>query len=98
MYTLDAKPVHQVAVRALDLPLVCVGVELCSGDPGVEPYVTRQFELLVDVMEVEPQLVPRGEPLGPAPVPPELFHRELVIRHVRVDACSRVTVPVPNSA
>src|SRR5439155_3200192 len=75
-----------VAVRALDLPLVRLGVEPCGGNPGVEPNVAGQVELGVDVAEIAPQLVPGREALGPVPVAPELFHRELVIRDMRIDA------------
>ena len=87
-----------MAVGALDLPLVCVCVEPCSGNPGVEPDVARQLELLVDMTEVAPQLVPGGEALAPFPVAPELFHGELVVRHMRIDSRPRVAVPVPDSA
>src|SRR5262249_21622870 len=85
-------------VRALDLPLVRIGIEVRRGDARVEPDVARQPELLVDVAEITAQLVPGREALRPAPVAPELFERELVVGHVRIDARARVAVPVPDAA
>jgi hypothetical protein len=87
-----------VAVSALDLPLIGVGIETRGGDARVEPDVAGQPELLIDVVEVAPQLVPGGKALGPVPIPPELLQRELVVRDVGVDARSRVAVPVPDPA
>src|SRR5690349_13535676 len=87
-----------MAVGALDLPLVGVDIEPRRGDARVEPDVARQAELPIDVREVAPELVPRGKALGPIPVAPELLQRELVVRDVRVDARTRVAVPVPDAA
>jgi hypothetical protein len=86
------------AVGALDLPLVGVGVEARRDDAAVESDVARQRELLVHVTEVAPQLVPGGEALRPVPVAPQHLHRELVVRHVRIDAGPRIAVPVPDAA
>ena len=45
-------------------------VKLCLADPGAEPYVPAQAELLVDIVKVRPQLVPGGVQFIEVPITP----------------------------
>lgn len=89
---------HRRSVGGPHDPLLALLVELGRGDPGVEPDVLAQVELLVEVVEVPPDLAPVREPLGVLPVFPEVLPRELVHRPVAVDAGPRIAVPVPDAA
>ena len=51
------RPRH-AAIAGLHDPLVAIRVELCTRDAGVEPDVTAQTELLVDVAEIGAKLLP----------------------------------------
>ena len=55
----ELRPRH-AAVVGLHDPLVAIRVELCTRDAGVEPDVTAETELLVDVAEIGAKLLPRG--------------------------------------
>jgi hypothetical protein len=76
--------------------LACI--KLCTRDAGVEPDVTAEIELLVDVVEIGAKLLPRGIELTIIPIPPELLAGELIQRPVRIDPGARITVPVPDAA
>ena len=67
-------------------------------DPGAEPDVVAQPPDGVDVVEVAPQRLPVGEALVPVPVLPEGGVGVLIERHVRIDPCPGVAVPVPDAA
>jgi hypothetical protein len=75
--------------------MVTIHVELCTRDAGVEPDVTAETELLVDVAEIGAKLLPRGIELSVVPIPPELLAGELIQRPVRIDPGARIAVPVP---
>jgi hypothetical protein len=95
--TKNLAPRH-AAVAGLHDPLVAIGVELCTRDAGVEPDVTAQTELLVDVAEISVKLFPRRIELAEVPIPPELLAGELIQRLVRIDPGARIAVPVPDAA
>ena len=67
-------------------------------DADVEPDVTAQIELLVDVAEISAKLFPRRIELAEVPIPPELLAGELIQRLVRIDPGARLAVPVPDAA
>jgi hypothetical protein len=79
-------------------PLVAIRVKLCTRDAGVEPDVTAQTELLVDVVEIGAKLLPRGIELAVVSIPPEFLAGELIQRPVRIDPGARIAVPVPDAA
>src|SRR5271169_1888648 len=86
------------AVTGLHDPLVAIRVKLCTRDAGIEPDVTAQTELLVDVVEIGAKLLPRGIELAVVPIPPELLAGELIQRPIRIDPGARIAVPIPNAA
>src|SRR6202043_3280834 len=87
----EPRPRH-AAIAGLHDPLVAIGVELCTRDACVEPDVTAQTELLVDVAEIGSKLLPRGIEFAVVPIAPELLARELIHRPVRIDAGARIAV------
>src|SRR5438132_2333907 len=89
---------RQAAVAGLHDPLVAIRVELGTRDAGVEPDVTAQTELPVDVAEIGAKLLPRGIELAVVPIPPELLAGELIQRPVRIDPGDRIAVPVPDAS
>jgi hypothetical protein len=60
------------AVLRLDVPSVCLEVELGAYDPRVEGRVFLDLQLLFDVFEVSAELVVVGVLFGPCPI---LFNR-----------------------
>jgi hypothetical protein len=60
------------AVLRLDVPSVCLEVELGAYDPRVEGRVFLDLQLLLDVFEVSAELVVVGVLFGPCPI---LFNR-----------------------
>jgi hypothetical protein len=79
-------------------PLVAIRDKLRTRDAGVKPDVAAEIELVVDVVEIGANLLPRGIELAVAPIPPELLAGELIQRPVRIDPGARITVPVPDAA
>jgi hypothetical protein len=79
-------------------PLVAIRVKLCTRDAGVEPDVTAETDLVVDVAEIGAKLLPRGIELAVVPIPPKLLAGELIQRPVRIDPGARIAVPVPDAA
>ena len=68
-------------------------------DPGAERDVAAQVELVRDVVEVSQDFRLGGVLLRPLPVaPPVGVEAEHVVDAGNVDACARVTVPVPGAA
>lgn len=73
-------------------------VEAGAFDATVELDVLLQIEFAVHILEVPAKFRPGREALAPAPVPPQLGVRVFVERHMAVDPCAGIAVPVPDPA
>ena len=79
-----------------DDPLIFFLVKLRSCHPSVELTILFDVELLVDKFEVLTEFLPGRKALGPGPLPPDFFQRELVQGNVAVDSRAWVAIVIPD--
>jgi hypothetical protein len=79
-------------------PLVTLVINgLCN--PRVELYVSFEFEFVRDKMQIPLDFRLRREMLAPVPFVYEFLGEGVLVGiALRVEACPRITIPVPGSA
>src|SRR6266481_2536484 len=80
-------------------PRICLGVEGCLSDPGVELDVTPEVKAVSHMVDVAQDLGLRAIALGPLPFLLQLIREGVRILHAfDIAATPRVAVPVPGAA
>ena len=105
VYGFDANPVHKMKNRArtvCDADVVMAHRSRASSNRADATLVSKRMsasevEHVDDVAKVSLELLPPGEPLGPNPVTPHRFDRQLVVRDVGINPGTRVTVLLPHA-
>ena len=97
-------------VSSLGLALPVTFLQLCTNFPfslilkpatvvyvSVEKNILAEVEYLVDMSEILTNLLVAWEALLKAPCMVDFGNAELVVWPFRVNACARISVPVPNA-
>src|SRR5262249_11457704 len=80
-------------------PCVCLAVEDCLFDPGVELDVTPEVEAISHMIEVTQDLRLRAITLGPMPLLLQFVGEGIRVLHASdIAATPRVAVPIPGAA
>jgi hypothetical protein len=80
------------------MPLSFIGVELRTNHNSLERTVLLDVKDLIDMVKVGSELFIIGVVGRPCPVLVHLWPRELVLRHLGVNAGSRIAIPSPCAA